>query len=381
MLDRLNCRTDRLGKVRFVSEEKKLMIVCLSPNRGGMEMDAFRFFLRQSNRMRTTFFCEQDTFLHESLLTSSASTDKFFATSFYRFFARAIVSPGIVFGLRQFVKKEKPDLIVFFGTSEIKSIAIALLGFQVKLIVRLGTTISRPKDGFFQKIFYSRVNGFIATSQHIKRNILDIFPVSKSCPVEVVYPVVRAIQGQPRGGLVSRPRNIKLIYHSRFVRGKGQLDAVKAFALVHSNFSAMTLTLVGHHEDLAYVAEIRNFLTLNGLLEKVVMLSNSDDVDQLLRGADIFLAPSYGEGFSNSFAEAMSAGLLAITYRNTVFPEFRELGFDFIICDQPDVNLLADCIDSAIKLIASNEFDGSKNKKLVGEIFSEVNEFKTLTNF
>lgn len=51
----------------------------------------------------------------------------------------------------------------------------------------------------------------------------------------------------------------------------------------------------------------------------------------------MFLFPSYGEGFGNAFIEAISFGCKAISYDNTTFKEFKELGFDFNIVENKNI--------------------------------------------
>jgi len=50
----------------------------------------------------------------------------------------------------------------------------------------------------------------------------------------------------------------------------------------------------------------------------------SDNVQQYLQTADVFLFPSHGEGLGNAFIEALANNLICISYDNTTFPEFQE---------------------------------------------------------
>ena len=90
--------------------------------------------------------------------------------------------------------------------------------------------------------------------------------------------------------------------------------------------------------------------------------------------SNIFLFPSYGEGFGNSFIEALSNGLKCVSYANTSFLEFKELEFDFEMVRDRDIDNLKESILKVVK----NEivFDLEKNMKLANNIFSEAQEIK-----
>jgi len=60
----------------------------------------------------------------------------------------------------------------------------------------------------------------------------------------------------------------------------------------------------GYHE-----AAIRRMIKSLGLINNVEMLIHPEDIQTLLRKADIYLSTSIYEGLSNSIMEAMSAGL------------------------------------------------------------------------
>jgi glycosyltransferase involved in cell wall biosynthesis len=348
---------------------KKILILCFSGNQGGMELDAVRMCRRVSEYADVTLICMSGSAI-ETLARQDLDAGfkyRLVTSELTRFFARALVDPRIVLTVRRAVKQHRPDLLIFFGTSEVKSIALALLGLHAKLVLRLGTTISRPKNGFFQRIAYDRVDGFLAFGEHMRRNIFQSFPAAKR-PVDVCYPVVEF----PSTELLPRePMSpINVLYHSRFLPGKGQLDAVIAFEQVCKQHEDLTMTLVGTPQDEDYVKEIKRFIESKNLVTKVKVLGATTDIASHLQRANIFLGPSYGEGFSNSFAEALASGLVCVTYDNTMFPLCAELGFDFLMAPTGDKIVLAEKLALAVNCVSSGAIDTDGNAALARKLFS-----------
>lgn len=339
-----------------------------------MELDAIRFCRRLSTYIDVTLIG-----VNGSIIESLAKDDRkcgflydFIGCSLNRFLARSLVDPNVVKVIRKEYKNNQYDLIVFYGTSEVKSIAIALFGLSARLVLRIGTTINRPKTNWLQKLYYKRVDAFMATSEHIKSNVLKSFPVACRRPVEVCYPVISVTD------VVSKTdkhlNNVSVVYHSRFARGKGQLDAVMAFNAIRHDHASLNFLLVGSFEDEAYVKEIKLYIEAHNLSDLIDIRQSSEDVYSLLHRSHIFLAPSYGEGFSNSFAEAISCGLVCVVYDNTALHYFKGLGFDYYMVPTGDIPALGMALSAAINSLRSGLFDFSNNQELVAQLFSVEQE-------
>lgn len=353
---------------------KNILVLCFSENGGGMELDTIRFCRRLSTYTNVTLIA-----VNGSLIESMATDDRkcgfrynFIGCSLNRFLARSLIDPRLVKVIRKEYKNNQYDLVIFYGTSEVKSIAIALLGLTARLVVRIGTTINRPKTNWFQRLFYSRVDAFLVTSEHIKSNIFQSFPVACRRPVEVCYPVILATD------VISKTNehldNVNVVYHSRFARGKGQIDAVMAFNAIKRDHSFLNFLLVGSFEDEAYVEEIKSYIEEHNLSDQINILPSTKDVYSLLSKGHIFLAPSYGEGFSNSFAEAMSFGLVCVVYDNTALHYFRGLGFDYFMVPTGDIPALGIALSNAVNSLRNGLVDIKRNQELVSQLFSAEQE-------
>ena len=84
---------------------------------------------------------------------------------------------------------------------------------------------------------------------------------------------------------------------------------LKIFSEYHKNNSASKLLLIGNGELKSQIVER---IEQMGLINDVSILSDRDDVPQLMRAMDVFLFPSRWEGFGNVLIEAQSMGLPCI---------------------------------------------------------------------
>ena len=132
----------------------------------------------------------------------------------------------------------------------------------------------------------------------------------------IVPGAVEATRFRPRddwqAGEWVDPASAVLLYHGRVDRRKGALDLLDAFAELlrrnHSVAAKARLLYSGIGPDSTAVAERVGAL---GLREHFTSLGyvDYDDVPAVYRRCDIFVSPTYSEGFSNTILEAMSAGL------------------------------------------------------------------------
>ena len=107
----------------------------------------------------------------------------------------------------------------------------------------------------------------------------------------------------------------ELLFHGRVDARKGALDLIDAFArLLGMTALAPRLTVSGIGPDSEAVAarvrerDIERHVRLTGYVPY-------DDVPRVYQAADVFVSPTYAEGFSNTILEAMASGLPVLSTR------------------------------------------------------------------
>jgi hypothetical protein len=83
---------------------------------------------------------------------------------------------------------------------------------------------------------------------------------------------------------------------------------------------------------------------------------------------------------SNSFIEALSYGLICISYNNTSFPELVSAGFDFIMADNGNIENLKTSLLKAVEYLRTNKTPILHNNKLARELFSDKKEMNEILN-
>ncbi len=132
----------------------------------------------------------------------------------------------------------------------------------------------------------------------------------------VVPGAVDTARFRPRAGWESGalqdPGCPVLLYHGRVDRRKGALDMLDALALLQAEGRDFRLVVSGIGPDSdavhARVGEL-------GLAARTDITGYADyaDTPAIYRRCDVFLSPTYAEGFSNTILEAMASGLPVVS--------------------------------------------------------------------
>ena len=109
------------------------------------------------------------------------------------------------------------------------------------------------------------------------------------------------------------------IYVGKLRKPKGQMRLLDHFSKIREEFPGHRLLLIGDGPDEKKIKKKINSLKLQS---HVTMTGLREDVPQLLRSADYFLASPLSEGFSIAHLEAMATGLPIITSITAAMGEY-----------------------------------------------------------
>jgi glycosyltransferase involved in cell wall biosynthesis len=343
-------------------------IICLSPYSGGMEIDAIKLAKKLSNNIDITVIAQEDKFIanqkndYVGYNGITLETIKF-SSSF---------SFSIIFTVRSIVQKKNIKNVIFFGASELKSLYFSFLGLDINLIIRHGTTKSRPKKDWFHRVIYSKVNYHISLCRHLQNNVEYIIPFGKNTKSRIIYPSLE----------LDIPKKIcndklTLLHIGRVAHGKGQIDAIKACEILLKHNIDFHFYLVGAIDE-KYKNDFFTFFNNCKYKEKIELTGFTSDVQTYINKSDIFIFPSYGEGFGNAFLEAVSHNLIAISYDNTSFPELKKLGLYFHIVKNRDLKKLEETLLECVLNIDNEKRKSAINNQVIRERFSlelELNNY------
>lgn len=131
----------------------------------------------------------------------------------------------------------------------------------------------------------------------------------------------------------------------RLLERKGHVELIEAFARIEKSFPNARLYIAGEGP---FRMTLENKIAAYSLDGKVTLLGNVRDVNGLLQQADIFVFPSWYEGFSGALVEAMLAGVPIIASNiemNKEAVRHRETAYLFEV---RDVKAIENAMDFAI---------------------------------
>lgn len=146
-------------------------------------------------------------------------------------------------------------------------------------------------------------------------------------------------------GVPVDPRRPTFLYHGRVDRRKGALDTVDAFAALVAGMDPKAdgtprLVVSGIGPDVAAVGERVRALGLDALVA-LPGAAAYDAVPGVYHTGDVFVSPTYAEGFSNTILEAMASGLPVIAGRAVGVVDCVRDGENGVLVTPGDVPALA----------------------------------------
>ena len=134
-----------------------------------------------------------------------------------------------------------------------------------------------------------------------------------------------------------------LLYHGRVDARKGVLDLLDAAQVLKDSGDRFRLLIsgVGPTYDEA-AARVAGLGEMTGYIDY-------DAVPEIYRRADIFVSPTYAEGFSNTILEAMAARLAVVSCRSVGVVDCIRDGENGLLTEPGDVPALADALRRVLR--------------------------------
>lgn len=184
-------------------------------------------------------------------------------------------------------------------------------GIDLKIVTTLhGTDItlvgSHPDYKTAVEFSINKSDAVTAVSKSLRDDTLNLFSIHKK--IHVVYNFIEVSRYFSREATCSRDRialpEEKIITHvSNFRPVKRVCDVVDIFYKIQDEIPAKLL-LIGDGPDRE---EVENKAKKLGIINKILMVGKSNEVDVLLRYSDLFILPSEAESFGLAALEAMAS--------------------------------------------------------------------------
>lgn len=138
------------------------------------------------------------------------------------------------------------------------------------------------------------------------------------------------------------------------VEHKGQYDLLQSFGNILKVIPQARCILAGPIRSEAYAEKIRNFILDNNYADKVILAGKvtEDELDNLYAKCDLYIQPSYQEGFCIAIMEAMIREKPVIGTAVGAIPELLADGRGIVI-ESPNQKLI---FDAVLRMYSDKEF-------------------------
>ena len=243
-----------------------------------------------------------------------------------------------VFWFRNYVKKQKPDVVIPFTEGVYCFTILSLLGTHIPIIAseRLDPAAMSPTRKLLKRLLLPYADWLVVQTQRIK----EYFPKSIQKKTSIIYnPVNDEVFSLPHPSLKGRGmgRLNRIISVGRLYPQKNQEMMIRAFAKIADDFPDWQLVIYGEGP---LRAELESLVSSFKLQERVLLPGRTENVIEELRKSKIFCLSSDYEGMSNAMIEAICVGLPIVTTDVSGVRELVEDGVNGFIIPRGCINEL-----------------------------------------
>ena len=197
----------------------------------------------------------------------------------------------------------------------------------------------------------NKSNAVTSVSESLKKDTLRLFNIKNE--IHVVPNFIDLEKHEysftdcQRGMLAEDHQRI-ITHISNFREVKQIPDVIKIFSNIQKELPAKLL-LIGEGPEKEGAERLVEEL---GILDHVIFLGNSNEIDRILCFSDLFLLPSKTESFGLAALEAMASGVPVISTNTGGLSEVNEDGFSGYLSN---VNDVMDMTSNAIKILSDTK--------------------------
>jgi glycosyltransferase involved in cell wall biosynthesis len=236
---------------------------------------------------------------------------------------------------------------------------------------------------FDEGLFINSLDGIITVSEFTKRSVKNVL---KKDVKFVIAPPGLNISGLGKD-CTRKPENdeIRLLFVGYLDSRKGIDTLVAAYEILakKKGMDRLVLHVVGdtHRNEVLY-RKLKNNAERIGLDKRIIFHGRVSDqeLENFYMSSDIFVFPSYWEGFGMVLAEAMSYGLPIVTTNAGAIPYLVKDGLNGLLVLPGDPEGLVNALETLARSPELRFRFGQANRMAASE-FDWDKSFKKVTNF
>ena len=278
-----------------------------------------------------------------------------------------------IWAIYKLIKKIKPDTVhTAAAEANFHGILAAKLA-GVKYII--GEEIGIPNHSTTaQKVFsfvYRFADKVICVSQSVKKHLVKTGEIPQKKGVVIYNPV-----SVPKKYALTKTAKFNLVYVGRLEKVKNVATLIQAFAKIQNNNSTLTIVGDGRErmalENLVRDLKIENRATFTGF---------KAEPSKFLCSADLYVLPSYSEGFGIAAVEAMFLKVPVLATHVGGVPEFINHGENGWLFDPNSVEDLVEKLTYILSLSTDDRASiGHKGFEYVSNRFTLDKYVENLEN-
>jgi glycosyltransferase involved in cell wall biosynthesis len=218
-----------------------------------------------------------------------------------------------LFRLRDFIKKENPDLVISFCSKANFRSAFSLFGMNTPLIVSVRNNPVEDYKGHFMSTKYMEKKAAGCVFQ--TPDAMKFFSESFQKKSVIVFNPIAEEYLDVRSEREKNPvtRNKVIVNVGRITKQKNQLLLLKAFKKIAGDYPDHILRIYGDTQETSIFNELNAYLKENNLSDRVSFMGTAKSMKDEISDAAMFVLSSDFEGMPNSLIEAIALGIPSIS--------------------------------------------------------------------
>lgn len=270
-----------------------------------------------------------------------------------------------IFKTAKYVRQYRPDVVISFLPSVNKTMCLAKLFFNAKLVVSERNNNTRITRGDkIQFNLYRMADAIVPNSNSQGKFISNNFPFLGK-KVHLIINFVDINRFTPLENPI-RNETLRIITVARYAHQKNVLTYLKAVRMVKDMGLNVHFDWYGDKKhNAAYFTEIEKEYQQLDIADYLTLHNPNQKIEEEYRKADIFCLPSLFEGYPNVVAEAMSCGLPILCSNVYENPYIVEEGVNGFLFDPQKPKAIADAINKMANLTHDERMEmGKRNRQL-----------------
>lgn len=225
--------------------------------------------------------------------------------------------------LLSIIDKEKIDIVqTQFSMGETLGFLIKIFRPKVKLVVAFVAYVNRSNfKNFIVNLYYQYVNSFIYISHHVKTEKLKQYHILQKKKGNVIYNGTEERIND--GTTTSKIHGKSILCVGSLIKLKNVQVLIQALEILIYQKGKRDINLYLAGEGV-YKHILQRQIKEKKLESFIHFLGNQSNIGKILKDCDVFVHPSYAEGFGIAVAEAMHAEKPIIVSNAGALPELIE---------------------------------------------------------